>query len=74
MAERVVGTVDWGPAVVSPDGVVRPADPQKEPPAVMADNSSPLGVWAFCDVRSCGHQWKLRRRFDSHTIEEAHRG
>ena len=67
--EKVLGTLDWGLAVVGCDGVVRPAERQ-EPPVVMADNSHPVGVWAICDARTCGHRWKLRRRFDSHLNEE----
>ena len=63
--EKVLGTLDWGLAVVGHDGVVRPATKRQEPPVVMADNSNPVGVWAICDARACGHQWKLRRRFDA---------
>ena len=71
VVERVLGTLDWGLAVVGHDGVVRPAK-HKEPPAVMADNASPVGVWAVCDARACGHQWKLRRRFDAFDREREH--
>ncbi|MEU4224322.1 hypothetical protein AB0F17_08515 [Nonomuraea sp. NPDC026600] len=65
----MLGTLDWGLAVVSRDGLVHPAEYQ-DPPVVTADNSSHVGAWAVCDARSCGHQWKLRRRFDHHPIKE----
>jgi hypothetical protein len=67
--EKVLGSLDWGLVVVGRDGVVHPAE-HRDPPVVTADNSSTVGVWAVCDARSCGHQWKLRRRFDAHPIEE----
>ncbi|MFH8483570.1 hypothetical protein [Streptomyces sp. NPDC018055] len=65
LAEDVIGYLDWGPAVVSDDGTVRLANPNWQPPVLMADNSRAIGRPRACCVnRACGHQWRLRRPFD----------
>ncbi|GAA0704810.1 hypothetical protein GCM10010193_69760 [Kitasatospora atroaurantiaca] len=65
VAEDTVGLIDWGPAVVDADGVVRPQypDPEDEYQTVTND----VGITrtrAVCSNRSCRHQWTLRRRLD----------
>ncbi|MEU4574851.1 hypothetical protein [Nonomuraea sp. NPDC023979] len=73
IVEMVMGWLDWGPAVVGDDGVVRPARVM-DPPVVMADNSTTAGTYAHCDNESCQHRWRLRRQFapTSTAKEERH--
>ena len=59
VAEDVHAYVDWGAAVIDPDGVVRPAVKAFE--FFAAD---PSQARAVCQNADCRHQWKLRRRFD----------
>lgn len=65
MVERVTARLDWGAAVVGPDGVVRPEDPDVQPPYITAENGegSPA-PYGSCSADACRHQWRLRRRFD----------
>jgi hypothetical protein len=72
IAEDTAGVIDWGPAVITDDGTVRPAEPHQRPPVLMADNSDPVGrPRACCTNSDCLHQWRLRRRFDPTTTEES---
>jgi hypothetical protein len=70
IVEVVEGFLDWGPAVVDDQGVVRP---QEASGALSLDewNSTPKGAYAHCDNRKCGYRWKLRRRFVAAVREEA---
>lgn len=68
VAEDTRGLIDWGPAVIGADGVVRPQypDPADEYQTVTHD----IGITntrAVCSNPECGHQWTLRRRFDPTT-------
>lgn len=68
VAEDITGFIDWGPAVIGDDGAVRPAAPGHHPAPVLADNSTTVGrPRACCLNRACGHQWRLRRRFEAIT-------
>lgn len=70
LAEDITGYLDWGQVVIGDDGILRPADPDHEPPSVMADNGSGTGrLRACCNNPACGHQWPTRRRFDPTTPE-----
>jgi hypothetical protein len=72
VVEDVEGTLDWGPCVIGADGVVRPVSAGLPMKVVMADNSTPVGrPRALCMDDDCGHQWRLRRRFE--TTPEARR-
>ncbi|MFI0242560.1 hypothetical protein [Streptomyces sp. NPDC016845] len=52
-------------AVLGDDGVVRREEPEYEPRVLMADNARQVGRPRACCVNpTCGHQWRLRRRFD----------
>lgn len=65
IAEDIAGYLEWGPAVIDDNGIVRPANPEQAPPTLMSDNADATGrPRACCMNRSCGHQWRLRRRFD----------
>ena len=65
VVEDVTGFLDWGPAVVGDDGIVRPANPAPRPPVLSADNAGVTGrPRACCSNAECRHQWTLRRRFD----------
>lgn len=66
VAEDVSAYVDWGAAVVDPDGVVRPAVKHFEFFA-----GDPIQARAVCLNADCGHQWKLRRKFDPERGEAA---
>ena len=59
VAEDVNAYIDWGAAVIDPDGVVRPAVKSFE--FFAAD---PYQARAVCQNTDCLHQWKLRRKFD----------
>uniref|UniRef100_UPI003F4938FE hypothetical protein n=1 Tax=Streptosporangium sp. CA-235898 TaxID=3240073 RepID=UPI003F4938FE len=64
VVEDVLGHLDWGLAVVDDDGTVRPQIIPDAMPVVTADNSTPSGrPRAVCDSRTCGYEWRLRRRF-----------
>lgn len=63
IAEDIAAVLEWGLAVVDDDGVIRLADPEEHPPTVMADNGDAIGRPRAC-CTECGHQWRLRRRFD----------
>lgn len=58
LAEDIDGYLDWGQAAVDPDGTVRPAVQHFE-----LRHGDPVRVRAVCG--DCGHQWTLRRPFDS---------
>jgi hypothetical protein len=65
VVEDVTGYLDWGTAVIDDNGIVRPADPDAFPPYLTADNAEASGhPRACCESRECGHQWRLRRKFD----------
>lgn len=65
VVERVTARLEWGLAVVGPDGVVRPMDPDAQPPYVTAENAEGAPVpYGCCDSADCRHQWRLRQRFD----------
>lgn len=65
VVEDITGYLDWGAAIVDADGTVRPADLGQQPPNLMADNAESTGrPRACCTASACGHQWRLRRRFD----------
>lgn len=65
IVEDVEAAIEWGPATLGADGVVRPADPRRQPSVVMSDNSRIVGRPRACCMKSgCGHQWRLRRPFD----------
>lgn len=63
VVERVLGHLDWGKAFLDDKGAVIPEVAADDVPTVMADNSTPQGVWAHCDNEACQYEWKLRRRF-----------
>ncbi|MFF4661983.1 hypothetical protein [Streptomyces sp. NPDC001282] len=65
VAEDTAGFIDWGPAVVGNDGVVRPRypDPRDGYQTVVSDGGI-TRTRACCTSRECGHQWTLRRRFE----------
>jgi hypothetical protein len=68
VAEDVESCIDWGPAVVTDDGAVRPqyldaSDGYQE----VWNAVKTLRVRAFCIKDDCRHQWTLRRRFDTTT-------
>ena len=66
VAEDTIGVIDWGPAIVGDDGVVRPQypDPSDERQTVTSDGGI-TGVRACCTNPECRHQWRLRRRFEA---------
>lgn len=64
IAEDVQGYLDWGLAAVGDDGIIRPADPEHEPPSVMSDSGGGGSIRACCTNPGCLHQWRPRRRFD----------
>ncbi len=65
VTEETRGLIDWGPAVVGDDDVVRPLSGEDEQ---RVDHGywigRPRGV---CANAACGHQWTLRRKFDPST-------
>lgn len=64
VVEDIRSVLVWGPAVVDATGTVRPADPARRPPVVMADNAQTVGrPRACCTNPECGHQWRLKRPF-----------
>lgn len=65
IAEDTEGCVDWGPAVVGEDGVVRPQGSEIEG---ITGVVRVLRVRACCLNPECLHQWTLRRRFDPTAI------
>ncbi|MFF7130022.1 hypothetical protein [Streptomyces sp. NPDC008240] len=65
IAEDVESCIDWGPAVIGDDGIVRPEYPNAEDGQQEVWNAvKTLRVRAFCISPECHHQWTLRRRFD----------
>lgn len=65
VAEDVESCIDWGPAVIDTNGVVRPQHP--DPNNGYQDTQNAVATIrhrAFCINPECGHQWTLRRRFD----------
>jgi hypothetical protein len=66
VAEDTTGYIDWGPAVVGDDGVVRPQypDPGDEQQTVVSD-AGITAARACCSNPECRHQWRLRRRFEA---------
>ena len=63
--EEVTGQLDWGYAVIDSHGTIRPADPNRKPPTLMADNATATGrILACCTNELCEHQWRPRRPFD----------
>jgi hypothetical protein len=65
VAEDARSLIDWGPAVVDADGVVRPQypDPADDYQSITYDVDHGRAR-AVCSNPKCGHQWTLRRRFD----------
>ncbi|SDN18484.1 hypothetical protein [Streptomyces wuyuanensis] len=63
IAEDVESYSDWGPAVIGSDGVVRPQHPDLE--SGHKHDPHTVRIRAYCQNANCGHQWTLRRRFDS---------
>lgn len=68
VAEDTIGYIDWGPAVVGDDGVVRPQypDPADGYQTVVSDGGV-TAVRGCCSDPGCRHQWRLRRRFETPT-------
>lgn len=67
VVEDVVGWIEWGPAVIDAEGVVRPEDPDGRPGVVTAKESTPVGLPRACCLKDgCGHQWRIRRQFRVH--------
>lgn len=67
VVEDVVGYIEWGPAVIDTEGIVRPDEPDRRPRVVAEDNSNPVGrPRACCMNDECGHQWRIRREFRVH--------
>ncbi|GGJ87142.1 hypothetical protein GCM10011583_18360 [Streptomyces camponoticapitis] len=65
VAEDVESCIDWGPAVVGDDGIVRPQYPDAEDGyQEVWSVVRPLRRRAFCVNPDCRHQWTLRRYFD----------
>jgi hypothetical protein len=63
--ERVTGALDWGPAVIGADGVVRPATRSEDFARLIDSQNGDVGAaYGHCGSTTCGHQWKLRRPFD----------
>lgn len=60
VAEDVAGHLDWGIAVVDSNGTVRPAKRHMD-----FYKGEPIRVRAVCNNPDCGHQWTLRRRFET---------
>jgi hypothetical protein len=50
----------WGAAVIGDDGVVRPVAAKAE-----VYGGEYLRTRAVCTDTACGHQWTLRRRFET---------
>lgn len=65
VAEDTTGYIDWGPAIVDDDGVVRPQypDPSDEYQTVVSD-AGITARRACCTNPACRYQWRLRRRFE----------
>jgi hypothetical protein len=62
IAEDVQAYIDWGPAEIGPDGIVRPSSPEMGDQVMELGSSA--GYRACCTNRECQHQWALRRRFE----------
>jgi hypothetical protein len=62
--EDTYGSIDWGPAVVDDDGVVRPQfpDPEDGYQLIVYDGGISR-TRAVCANPECLHQWTLRRSF-----------
>jgi hypothetical protein len=68
IAEDVESCIDWGPAVVDSDGIVRPEYPDaKDGHQEVWNAVKTLRVRAFCIAPDCRHQWTLRRQFEPAT-------
>lgn len=66
VAEDVESCIDWGPAVIGDDGVVRPQHSDAEDGYQEVHNVvRTLRIRACCVNPDCRHQWTIRRRFDS---------
>lgn len=52
----------WGVAVIDDDGVVRPVAAKAE-----VWGGEQLRTRAVCTSSDCGHQWTMRRRFETPT-------
>lgn len=64
VVEDTYGHIEWGPAVVDDDGIVRPAYPDpRDDRQTVVDNAGILGFRACCTSDTCGYQWRLRRQF-----------
>ena len=65
VAEDTVGYIDWGPAIIGDDGVVRPQhpDPNDGYQTVVSDGGV-TAVRGCCSNSECRHQWRLRRPFE----------
>lgn len=68
------GQIDHGPAVVDPDGTVRPDTAHVEA-SEYPENTAVLThqTYAVCTSSDCGHRWRLRRRFDPNRENGAQR-
>jgi hypothetical protein len=65
VAEDVESCIDWGPAVVDSDGIVRPQFPNPADNQQDVHNAvETLRCRAVCINDACRHQWTLRRRFE----------
>ena len=65
IVEDTYGSIAWGPAVVDGDGVVRPRYPDpKDGYQTVTHDGGIRQVRACCMGETCGHEWRLRRRFD----------
>lgn len=65
VVEDTRGLVDWGPAVVGADGIVRPQYPDpKDGYQTVTYDVGHGRARAVCTSPDCGHEWTLRRRFD----------
>lgn len=72
VAEDVESCIDWGPAVVGADGIVRPQHPNPEDGHQDVENAvRTLRCRAYCQNPSCRHQWTLRRAFDPTITKES---
>lgn len=69
--EDVYGHIEWGPAIIGEDGIVRPEhpDPRDDFQTVVYDGGI-SGIRACCTNDNCEYQWRLRRRFDPVTGTE----
>ncbi|MFC8065449.1 hypothetical protein [Streptomyces sp. NPDC057293] len=68
VVEDVESCIDWGPAVVDEGGVVQPGYPNAEDNhQEVAPAMRTLRIRAYCVNPECGHQWTIRRRFDTST-------